>query len=287
MFRPGTALLLALNRLPPPLHTDFIQAKTDPFEFAHWEYARAADIVRAFTPEIHLKNQHVLDLGTGFGGKLVYYQQLEPASITTVDIRPDFSAVAQAFVAQKGEQVPIHFVTADAAALPFADHTFDMVISNETFEHIQAPLPALQELARVTRPHGRVFISFPPYYAPWGAHLNNWITLPWVQVIFSERTLIEAANRLEEELQLNRRLAPEARLDLRGCATLPHINRITLQRFESLLRQVPLQVVRKTYLGPGWRRRPKWHALAQPFTHLPLIREMFTSHAVYVLQRPA
>lgn len=285
MSRIGVAVLLALTRLAPPLNAELITAKEETTRYSEWEYARAADVVRAYGPEFDLQGRHVLDLGTGLGGKLVYYGQLGPASITTVDIRPDFSTAARSFVAAEDGGAGIRFVVADAARLPFDDEVFDIVISNETFEHIQEPLLALRELRRVTRPEGWVFISFPPYYAPWGAHLNNWIALPWVQVFFSERTLIDAVVTLEEELQLNRRLMPEARLDLRGCDTLPHINKMTLGRFEAMLSETPLQLVRKSFFGPEWRRWPAWYKHVQPLMQLPVLREMFTSHAVYVLRR--
>ncbi len=277
--------LLALTHFAPPLNAELVTVKEDPTRFSEWEYSRAADVVRAYGPEFDLRGRHVLDLGTGLGGKLVYYQQLGPASTTTVDIRPDFSAAARAFATARGVGAGIRFVVADAARLPFDDGAFDVVISNETFEHIQQPLPALQELARVTRPEGRVFISFPPYYAPWGAHLNNWIALPWVQVIFSEKTLINAAVTLEQRLQVNRRLMPEARLDLRGRQTLPHINKMTLRRFEALLRETPLRLVRTAFFGPEWRWQPRYYRFVQPLTRVPLLREMFTSHAVYVLRK--
>lgn len=242
-------------------------------------------MIRAYGPEFDLQGRHVLDLGTGLGGKLIYYQQLGPASITTVDIRPDFSAAARTFVSTRGVGARVRFTVADAARLPFDDEAFDVIISNETFEHIQQPGPALREVARVTRPGGWVFISFPPYYAPWGAHLNNWIALPWVQVIFSERTLINTAVTLEQRLRLNRRLMPEARLDMRGCQTLPHINKITLARFESILPGTPLRLVRRAFFGPGWRHQSRPHRLVQPLTRLPGLREMFTSHAVYILRK--
>ncbi len=285
MSRIGESALLVLSRFAPPLNAQLVAAKEDPTRFSEWEYSRAADVVQAYGPECELLGRHVLDLGTGLGGKLAYYQELGPASITTVDIRPDFSAAARAFVTARGVAAGARFVVADAARLPFDDEVFDVVISNETFEHIQQPLPALQEVARVTRSGGWVFISFPPYYAPWGAHLNNWIALPWVQVFFSERTLINAVVSLEEQLQVNRRLMPEARLDLRGCETLPHINKMTLSRFEALLSRTPLQLVRRTFFGPEWRWQPWYCRLVQPLTRVPVLREMFTSHAVYVLRK--
>lgn len=285
MSRIGESVLLALNRLVPSMNEELVAAKENASRFSKWEYERATDVVNEYGPEFDLRGRHVLDLGTGLGGKLVYYQQLEPASLTTVDIRPDYSAAARSFVTTAGTRPRVRFIVADAASLPFDSAMFDVVISNETFEHIQRPLPALRELARVTRPHGSVFISFPPYYSPWGAHLNNWIKPPWVQVFFSEQTLINAAVKIEQQLQLNRWVTPEARLDLRGCQRLPHINRMTVHRFEALLSRTPLQLVRKSLLGPEWRRQPTWHKLVQPLTRVPVLREMFTSHAVFVLRK--
>lgn len=283
--RLSEALLVRLSQLAPATHASIIAAKEDAGCFSEWEYARAADVIRAYQPELDLRGRHVLDIGSGLGGKLVYLQRLRPATVTTVDIRPDRSAAGQDFVGRAGTIANVRFVTADAACLPFNDEVFDVVISNETFEHIQRPLAALQEVARVTQDQGWVFISFPPFYAPWGAHLNNWIPLPWVQLVFSDQTLINAAIRLDEERGVTRRLAPETRLDLRGCRTLPHINRMTLRRLEAILARTPLRLVRRSLFGPGWRSRSLWHRVVQPLTRLPGLREMLTSHAVYVMRK--
>jgi len=52
------------------------------------------------------------------------------------------------------------FVQGDAQALPFADQSFDIVVSCETFEHRPEVQTALREMWRVTRPGGKFF----PYY---------------------------------------------------------------------------------------------------------------------------
>jgi 2-polyprenyl-3-methyl-5-hydroxy-6-metoxy-1,4-benzoquinol methylase len=45
--------------------------------------------------------------------------------------------------------------------LPFADGEFDYVLCFETLEHVESPHQVLTELARVTAPDGRLFISIP------------------------------------------------------------------------------------------------------------------------------
>ncbi len=46
-------------------------------------------------------------------------------------------------------------------ALPFADATFDKIICSEVMEHVHDYRAAAKELARVTRPGGRVAITIP------------------------------------------------------------------------------------------------------------------------------
>jgi SAM-dependent methyltransferase len=49
----------------------------------------------------------------------------------------------------------------DGQELPFEDASFDYVICFETLEHVPSPARLLEELARVVRPDGRVFVSIP------------------------------------------------------------------------------------------------------------------------------
>ena len=49
----------------------------------------------------------------------------------------------------------------DAQELPFEDGSFDYVLCFETLEHVENPQQLLDELGRVVRPDGRVFVSIP------------------------------------------------------------------------------------------------------------------------------
>lgn len=52
-------------------------------------------------------------------------------------------------------------VVADALSLPFADNSFDCVISSEVIEHIVDPHAFVRELLRVVKPGGRCIVSTP------------------------------------------------------------------------------------------------------------------------------
>ncbi|GAT31889.1 methyltransferase domain-containing protein [Terrimicrobium sacchariphilum] len=100
--------------------------------------------------------QYVLDAGCGPG---LVCCALAPhcREITGVD-------VTKAMIDEAGRRAEeaglenTRFVEGDMAALPFADETFDVAVSRYVFHHLENPLVVLREMARVTRPGGRIVI---------------------------------------------------------------------------------------------------------------------------------
>lgn len=70
--------------------------------------------------------------------------------------------------------------------IPFGDRTFDIVVSNQVFEHMPAPRPALAEIARVLKPGGK-FVAIFPHAGVWfeghvGLYFAHWLTRwRWLQ----------------------------------------------------------------------------------------------------------
>ena len=56
---------------------------------------------------------------------------------------------------------PRHFVRAEASCLPFGSRTFDAIVLNHTLEHFEKLKPALQEIGRVVRPDGAIYVAVP------------------------------------------------------------------------------------------------------------------------------
>ena len=69
---------------------------------------------------------------------------------------------------------PVNGVQADAARLPFPDHCFDAVISNHSLEHMDALGSVLQEVGRVVRPDGSLYVAVPDA-ATFSDRLYRWI----------------------------------------------------------------------------------------------------------------
>jgi RNA polymerase sigma-70 factor, ECF subfamily len=96
----------------------------------------------------------LLDVGTGSGGTLAIPAALRGARVVGLDVTPELLEHARRRAAEAG--VEVEWVEGDAQELPFADASFDRVIS--TFGAMFAPdhARAAAELVRVCRPGGRV-----------------------------------------------------------------------------------------------------------------------------------
>ncbi len=95
----------------------------------------------------------VLDVGCG-SGWFSREAHRRGARVTSLDI-------ALRLLHETRRKVVTDRVNADACALPFADASFDLVISSECIEHTLDPRRALAEIHRVTRPGGRLLVTVP------------------------------------------------------------------------------------------------------------------------------
>jgi demethylmenaquinone methyltransferase/2-methoxy-6-polyprenyl-1,4-benzoquinol methylase len=79
--------------------------------------------------------------------------------VTGLDLSPQLLAHAVRYVTEAGLAERIAFKEGDVNELPFDDNSFDWAWSMDCIVYLpQDPLPALQELARVVKPGGRVAI---------------------------------------------------------------------------------------------------------------------------------
>ncbi len=183
MSRLGELVAYTLNRLFPPLamHRKLQIAKSRIEANQQWAYEEATRICPYFYPYWELRGKRVLDVGTGLGGKLPFYTEEGAAFLVGVDLDKTSVHIAREYLNRLGLSGAKNIVTvtvADAVALPFRSNSFDVVISINTFEHILEVEKALWECYRILRPGGLVFLHFPPYYSPWGPHLESWIHFP-------------------------------------------------------------------------------------------------------------
>lgn len=103
--------------------------------------------------------QRFLDVGGGVGGPGIALAERSGASVVGVTVSQAQVAQANANAQAAGLGDRAQFQLADAMALPFADQSFDGAWAFESIIHMPSRAQVLREMARVTRPGGRVIVT--------------------------------------------------------------------------------------------------------------------------------
>jgi ubiquinone/menaquinone biosynthesis C-methylase UbiE len=119
-------------------------------------YQAIADAIAGEAPE----GGAVLDVGCGSGEVLTRLAAIAPTlRLTGVDVDAGMLDVAERKATRRLDRsVRPMFVQADAAALPVADSSVDLVVSSFAAHHLPDRHAALAEMLRVLRPGGKVII---------------------------------------------------------------------------------------------------------------------------------
>jgi ubiquinone/menaquinone biosynthesis C-methylase UbiE len=97
---------------------------------------------------------HVLEIGTG-KGRFLAAMAKHADRITTVDTDPKQQRAAKLHVRRTRTDRRICFVIHDAGHLPWADASFDTVVSVNTFHHLDRPRRVFAEMLRALKPGGK------------------------------------------------------------------------------------------------------------------------------------
>lgn len=96
----------------------------------------------------------VLEIGGGTGANLPHYRGVEGVVIA----EPDPFMRRRLTPKLEHARVPVQVSDADAQRLPFADDSFDTVVSTLVLCTVPDPHAALREIRRVLRPEGRLLL---------------------------------------------------------------------------------------------------------------------------------
>jgi SAM-dependent methyltransferase len=128
--------------------------------------ALASDSIGLLRRWSSLDGMTVLDIG---GGPGYFAEAFEQAGARYAGLEPD----AGELTARGG--VASNAVRGSGLDLPLADRSVDLAFSSNVLEHVPDPRRMAEEMLRVTRPGGVVFLSWTPWLSPWGGHETS----PW------------------------------------------------------------------------------------------------------------
>ena len=140
-------------------------------------------------------------------------------------------------------------VQSPGEALPFADDSFDLVLSHEVIEHVADDRASVAEMVRVLEAPGRLVLFCPNRLYPFETHGHYWRGT----YHFGNTPLI---NYLPDRLR--NRLAP-------------HVRTYTTGDLQALFAGLPVRIVLHTQIYPGYdnvvARRPALGRLLRRITH--------------------
>lgn len=161
--RPAARRWRATLRRSVHLFREFGHEQTDPARFYR---ALAEDSTGQLAQYLDLRGATMLDVG---GGPGYFRDAFHQAGATYFALDADVGELSGA-----GEIGP-GTVIGSGLRLPFADDCLDLTYSSNVLEHVEDPWRMAEEMVRVTRPGGTVFLSYTLWYGPWGGHE----TAPW------------------------------------------------------------------------------------------------------------
>jgi SAM-dependent methyltransferase len=252
MSKFGEAVLRRLSR--DPQAGDYVN---DVYKRKHYDSAFYADYLLGLFPEIKdiIKGKRVLDIGCAEGREAGALMMLGAESVEGIDIiiRDPISAPG------------VNLSIMDATKMAYPDESFDAVVTCGSFEHFADPEAVPRESSRVLRHGGHIFITSGVWCHPWGAHMNFFTNVPWVQFLFSEKTIMNV-RKLYRNDGASRFHEVEGGLNKIGIASFCKI-----ADSNGLVRE-------RMYLRPCMGMKM--------LTRIPVVREFFSNLIVAVLRKP-
>ncbi len=282
MSKIGEKILMSINPIFPkqvhPFNLQLSKEKT----YAEWEYENGEKTIKfyldKFSEEEMFKDKEVLDFGCGAGGKSVYYATLGAKHVTGIDIVKHYEKDSQEFANKMNLEDKFSFKIADATKLPFDDESFDTAIMNDFMEHVNKPEEALKEALRILKKGGRIYLNFPPYSHPFGAHLSDAINMPWCHKFFSETTCINVYKELVKNLPDGKdRISFRFSKNEDGKEYISYINKMTIKRFNKIIKSLDIK--------PYYYKETPFNKLVSPFAKIPCFREILNKNVVCVIQK--
>lgn len=146
------------------LFSAFRREQTDPDLFYGTLARDTVAQLRSYTP---LEGALVVDVG---GGPGYFADELRAAGARCVCVDSDAGEMRL-----RDGEVPDTAVLGSALDLPMRTGSVDVCFSSNVLEHVPDPARMAEEMVRVTRPGGLVYLSYTLWLSPWGGHETS----PW------------------------------------------------------------------------------------------------------------
>jgi SAM-dependent methyltransferase len=207
-----------------------------------------------------------------------------------LDLSPRFSDSGTKLAREKRIR-NVAFTQGDGLRLPYANESFDVVLSHSVIEHLPEAQAYIAECARVLRRGGRFYLSTAPTLSLAGAHLPR-LRVPVPIHLFLGRRLAfrvfvflaaKASWMLKEQSSANTfvKLAESGREKEDDLLTP-----VTLRGMSTWISKSPFRLISEQRYVTGFFRRVIPRFMRSFFLEIPVIGDVMVSQIECVLEKP-
>jgi 2-polyprenyl-3-methyl-5-hydroxy-6-metoxy-1,4-benzoquinol methylase len=208
-----------------------------------------------------IKDKEILDFGCGGGYQVIALAKSDAKYVVGIDINHGALSKAQDMANALDLQQKVKFsnVLEDTHK-----GKFDIVITQNSMEHFRDPIEVLLEMKSALKKEGVMLITFGPlWFAPYGSHMQFFTKLPWINLLFSEETVMKIRSNFRHD-------GAKKYEEVEG-----RLNRMTVTKFENIIATMGLVIEYKRYdCVKGFNFLGK----------IPFLRELFINHITCLLR---
>jgi SAM-dependent methyltransferase len=254
-------------------------SKNDQYYFGY-QYGLGVQYIAPYLRKrgVKLAGNSICEIGCGEGGVLAALADEGARYALGIDIRQEAIDRAEQIFRILGinSDFKIHDITSTETPKEWRE-AFEFVTLRDVIEHLDDTEGSLKHVMDFLKPGGYLYVVFPPYYSPYGAHQhalkNFWGNIPFIQFLpdFIFKGMIKSG----------------VDLDVEEVTRLREI-RMTVGKFRSAAEAVGLELIEEElyFLRPVFKMKFGINPVrANLLKRIPILREIVSLEAAYLLRK--
>jgi len=243
----------------------------------HEQYWYGENFLYNFFDINKIKNKSVLEIGPAEAGLLKFFKE-KGADCTGLELSP----LRFSHSILLNDLNDLKLITGDIcdkqSYKELHNHKFDYIIIRDVIEHIDNKVNALKNIYDLLSDKGQLFISFPPKYCPYAGHQqtikNNLGKLPYIHLLpnFVYKRFLSFLKHPKEAI---------------GYLLATKSTRISVIEMKKIFTELKFTIKKNNlyFFRPAYKFRFNLPTLKNPFSKIPVLNEIFTNGALFILTK--
>ncbi len=247
--------------------------------FWGYQYNLGKDVIVPYLMGLSVfqAGDNVMEIGSAEGGVLAAFVEAGARNALATDIARNRLEVGSEIAASLNLLIDykFHDILNEPVA-PQWKEAANLVILRDVIEHLDDTDLALKKIREFIKPGGFLYVTFPPYYSPFGGHQHNlknfWGKFPYIHFL--------------PDAIFNKLIAGGREADIAEVKRLRNI-RMSPKKFISSATSNGYSIFKADYylLRPVFKMKFGLPAVKiTPISSLPFVKELFSLEASYILQ---